>query len=290
MAKFYSVAFLLLVFISICEDSFGSQESYRSAILDSRTRSSFEIELGKDCVTGVVELYAVNKDLSSKYVQAMSKSILDYSKKLSKGYPVYHYTNSNFLFSQFKPDIAERSEVHQQLSNAKNGFKYEDLLIYNRKAALRGSTITMDGWTNMENTVLYVASNPYSSSNYGKNVITFWMNDQTRVFPFDKVRTNNFDKIIDQDPKFSKFLKKCKSGINLAIIEESGIDLVDYNSGNSPEAGWFYLISTKNIHLSDVLGMERASSNSKEDFDKDVIRINDDLTKQGRSEEISYRP
>jgi hypothetical protein len=279
--------------LSLTQFALAKNEKYQSLIVDTKYRQSYEKVLGRECVQGIIDLYSAGKDLSSIYVRTKAVSISSYSKKLSSGYPLYHYTDSDFLYDQFLPKISERSKVHEVLKNQSTAFSYSDLLLFQRTRGARGEDLWMTGWGNMENTVLYIATNPYTSSSYGKNLITLWVDENALVLPYEIAVENETSlrlNIIKNDKKFSKFIRKCKSGINLIIFEESGIDIVDYMSGISHEAslaGWFYLLNTKNIIGNDVIQMKEKSSTISSDKEKDVIRVNGYLEEHSRADEIS---
>jgi len=262
--------------------------SYREAILDQRTRAPYEDALGRQCVAGIIELYQNNENLSSQYIQSTAVNISNYSKRQAKGFPFYHYTNSSELLRLFHPEQSDRASLHGAMKDPNAAFSYSDLLSYQRSAGARGKKIWMQGWGNMEDTVMYAASNPYTSSSYGKNLVTFWFDDQATVYPDSLLKdTSVLKKIAGADRKFSKFLGKCSSGVILAILEESGVDLVDYMSGTDPNAGWFYVISTENIILSDAFAMSEAGSTLQSDEAKNIARINQYLKKHQRQDEIT---
>lgn len=266
---------LLLLFLALASLAQAKDESYRQAILDLQTRASYEAELGKACVQDIVKFYESGENLSSQYVQSVALDIAQVSKKHAKGFPLYHYTNSEFLVKNF----IQPSE----------GFGYPDLLTYQRERAKRGESLNMSGWTNLENTVLYIALNPYTSANYGKNLLTFWVNEKAKVFPniYLKFREALVASMMKADKKFVKLLPKCGRGVDLIILEESGVDLVDYMSGMAPEAQWYYLISTKNIRRHDVLPMSESGPTIKHEAEKDYLRINSYLQKHARDAEIT---
>ena len=275
MSKFLT-GVLLLSFLAVASIAQAKDESYRQAILNPETRASYADVLGQKCVDHIVKIYESGDTLSSKYVQSVAIDISAVSKKHAKGYPLYHYTNSEFLTQSFlRPP---------------QGFGYPDLLTYQRERAKRGEALQMDGWTNMENTVLYIALNPYTSANYGKNLLTFWLKENSKVFPYAFLTQNALlvENMIKADKKkFSKLLLECRRGVNLIILEESGIDLVDYTSGVIRDAQWYYLISTKNIQSHDVLQMNEAASPITADNEKDYLRVNEYLKQHGRAAEMT---
>ena len=267
---------LLLLFLVFASLAQAKDESYRQALLNPQTRASFAAELGQDCVNDIVKLYEEGETLSSKYVQSVALDISAVAKKHAKGFPLYHYTNSEFLVQNF----LQPSE----------GFGYPDLLTFQRERAKRGEKINMDGWTNMENTVLYIALNPYTSTAYGKNLLTFWLKENAKVIPHKFLLTYGtlLENIIKADKKkFAKLLPKCKGGVRLIILEESGIDLVDYTSNYAPEAQWYYLISTKNIQSHDVLQMRESGPGTADEKEKDTLRVNSYLKQHARDAEIN---
>jgi len=115
------------------------------------------------------------------------------------------------------------------------------------------------------------------------------VSENAMVFPYQQLmnRTILRDNIIKADKKFSKFLAKCQSGINLVILEESGVDLVDYMSGISATAQWYYLISTKNILSHDVLIMKESGPALQDEVEKDFLRVNSYLKQHLRDQEIT---
>ncbi|WP_409478330.1 hypothetical protein [Pseudobdellovibrio sp. HCB154] len=267
---------LLLLFLAFASLAQAKDESYRQAILNSETRASYAAELGQECVNQIVKLYQEGENLSSQYVQSVAVDISAISKRHDKGYPLYHYTNSEFLVQNF---------LHPS-----EGFGYPDLLTYQRERAKRGESLNMSGWTNIENTVLYIALNPYTSANYGKNLLTFWLKENSKSIS-NKIlsdRASLAENMIKADrKKFAKLLPKCRSGINLIIFEESGIDLVDYSSHVAPTSQWYYLISTKNIQSHDVLPMKESGPTMQDEQEKDYLRVNTYLRQSARDAEIN---
>lgn len=267
---------LLLLFLAFASPAHAKDESYRQAILNPETRASYAAELGQECVNHIVKLYQEGENLSSQYVQNVAVDISAISKRHAKGYPLYHYTNSEFLVQNF---------LHPS-----EGFGYPDLLTYQRERAKRGESLNMSGWTNIENTVLYIALNPYTSANYGKNFLTFWLKENSKSISYKILsdRASLAENMIKADKKkFAKLLPRCRSGVNLIIFEESGIDLVDYLSDVAPTSQWYYLISTKNIQAHDVLPMKESGPTMLDEQEKDVLRINTYLRQHGRTAELS---
>lgn len=76
--------------------------------------------------------------MSSKYVQDTSKNISEYSKKLTQGYPLYHYTNSEYLVKNFYLEVSDRNAVHIRLKNNFEGLSYFSLLSYQRQTGASG--------------------------------------------------------------------------------------------------------------------------------------------------------
>lgn len=272
----------------------ANSETYKEALLNQNTRGLYEVALGKKCVDGLLNLYQNSEDASSKYIQSTAKNVSDYTKKLPKGYPFYHYTNDYFLINNFFPENVDRKYVQQLLQDPSSSFNYSSFLSTRRQPDARGPKLTMHGRGNMENTVFYVASNPYTSSIYGKNLLTFWMSDSTKIYPFNLLKKPDFKKIIKYDNKFSNFLDSCSSGVILIILEESGVDLVDYYYGANPNAGWFYLISTKNIISSDGLKMYAQGFSGVTGFNNnkvikdEYLRTNEYLRQKSRDNEIIF--
>lgn len=235
--------------------------SYREALLNANARPKYEAVLGQSCVAEVLKIYSTNQTLESKLIQESAKPIAAYSKKLAKGFPLYHYSNSPNLHS---PNLSYlRSQNPQSLK--------------------------MFGYSNTENSVVYVSTNPYTSSVFGKNLMTYWVGDNVRVLPFELMKNPKevLAKLAEREPKFRTLSTVCRTGVVLIIYEESGIDLVDYSSGIIPGANWFYLLHAQNIQSSDFLETNKASSPLKENYQKEVSRINNYLKSKARNEEIT---
>lgn len=253
---------LLFFVLAVSSLAQANGESYRNAILNSQTRGPYEVALGQKCVQALIKHYESGQDLSSQYVQSVAHSISQHTKAYVKGYPLYHYQNSESISA--------------------------DLTSY-RDVALRGYGLDMNGWTNQESTVIYISLNPYTSANYGKNLITYWMNEKTMIIrnEYTKNYAGLVANIIKADKKFKNLLPLCKQGVSLVVFEDSGIDLVDYMSGLAPDAQWYYMVSSKNILSADILKMNEAGSTLRSDEEKERVRINSYLKQHSRTEEIS---
>lgn len=254
---------------------------YRYFITAPKSRALYEERLGKSCVEGLVAFYSnPANSLKSPHVMeiAVRFSSLDKSNRL------YHYTNSNTVINAFAPNETNRSTVHARLASSLDQFAYDDILKYGRSGANKESVRFSPSAPTINNTVMYVANDPYSSSEFGRAMIsldlapTAMVIRSTHDISIEKIRTDFKASI------YSPITKSCNlNDILWIIIADSGVDLIDYSTDiYSPAPGWYHLLSFKNIIGNDILLFSSANP--------EIGEINIKLKSVGRESEVSKYP
>lgn len=219
----------------------------KDLIFDEKNSNGIRNEVGAECFYGLKEFYTKGYNLSNTVVK--SKSITaNYYYETGSFNSVYHWTSSNYVSELIRKVIENENNSNYSMSLA-------SLFSYPRNRYERGQSVMLSLYFNNLNFIdaFYVASNPYSSSMYGQNLIEFVIDKEALVF---KAEQNGFSdevskKIIKRmkGRKYKKITKNCNmSDIFFFLMEDNDIALVDYSDAQSnPELGWFYFISPEII-------------------------------------------
>jgi hypothetical protein len=168
-------------------------------------------------------------------------------KDIKLGKHFYHYTNSSVVAEYFFPNVPDRSHAQDQIQRAGN---LEKILTFSFK----------NGIINLAGPGFYLAANPFSSREYGKNQIHFELDPEARVYQDLRVATT------DHSPRLAQIKKQLADSLrNLApqtsfvpcredtligiALQESGIDLVYYDQNHS----WVALFNEDVVRSSDVI-------------------------------------
>ncbi len=198
--------------------------------------------LGESCVNFLKTVYESGKTLKSSAVWEASKPVKSYPF-LSGGAPLdfYHYTDSAEAAAQFSPHIKDRQAAHKKALKDDDYGKMQHYL----RTAGRASSVWIPG--------LYVAEDSESSRGYGKHQVRLILAQDARVLnPPDHLWAAVKKELSTAIPGLKEACFGRFHVLSDLIMEDSGIDLLDYDSGTRRERQWFILLRTEKLRQTEV--------------------------------------
>lgn len=140
----------------------------------------------------------------------------------------FHYTNSPLLSKILKGNIKDRSEAQKQI--IKDG-GYRSILEYQMTYD--------DALSNIAGVGFYVASNPFSSSNYGTIQVALKISPSANVLPYEE-KKSEVELLVQRFRANHPLFAACTYMIQLSVLmSENDVDLFAYDSARE----WFVVFN-----------------------------------------------
>lgn len=247
----------LILLFAIVSLQASAQQFYRELLLKAEHASTYSDYFGQACFNDLSNFYKKGKLLKSPIIVANSKPISELGKRESPledtrktitktpagYYTFYHYTKAPSLLTAFDTDETNRDKVHEK---SKTG-AYAEMMSFLKVPKSAGDSLFQTKYIRFSRGVVYVSTCPLCSTTFGHIQLSFTLSPDARWVSLE-----------DADPKwpaianeasalYPEIFRSCTiDKIGGLLIEDSGIDLVDYTNGM-----WFQLTNFYRVVNSD---------------------------------------